>query len=409
MDVGIKLIPSGSDFIENNWGGFYTGGNYLIYGEKKSGKTLLALNFIKSSLQQKKRCIYFTNTIPKKIIIQAASIGFDAEKYLNNESLILFKTPESSGDDEFLSEFYKNISHLVKKFNADRVVVDELTSYLNFINLRHMNSSIDGMIEELSEKNVTSIFLSKEPEGEEAELLLGLLKEKLTGSIHLIKDNSDYYSGKITITPNYGHTEGEFTGRYKIIPGKGFSDISDDIVMDSGNFYKSVSSLEEYLEYSNLYSYEDFLLILNNQISFCKVTKQKCVLTAVRTENKNGFEELRNMIWRISEKKNKISSRGKNILIFIKENSESFFTALRKETAAKNSILSAESVFISDVYIDENFSGAEELIEDVLLEKNFRPLKKAGQENSRETTGFTRYSSGSQKDFSSAQNKIQWR
>ena len=407
MDFAIKLIPSGSEFIENTWGGFYSGGNYLLYGERKTGKTLFALNFIKSSLKERKKCIYFTNSNPKKIIIQAASIGFDAEKYLNDESLIIFKTPEPENGGKYFIEYYKNISYLVKKFNSCRIVVDELTPYLNFINLRQMNSSLDELIEELSVFNVTSLFLLKEPSGEDAELALDLVKDKLTGSIHLKKDKTEDYSGKIFISPNYGHTEGEFSGEYKIVPGKGFANISDNVIMESGKFYKSVSSLQEYFEYSNLYSYDDFLLILNNQISFCKVTRQECALVSVKVEGDKAFKELRDIIWRISEKKNKISSRGNNILIFIKENKETFLEDLENAISEKNEVITPEAVLISEADIDKNISGAEELIEKVLREENSRNLKILEEEIEEKEIPFTRYSTTP--GFSTSRNKIQWR
>ena len=41
----LNLIPTGISLVDKAWGGFYKGGTYLLLGQKKSGKTLLGLQF----------------------------------------------------------------------------------------------------------------------------------------------------------------------------------------------------------------------------------------------------------------------------------------------------------------------------------------------------------------------------
>ena len=45
MKKSVQLFLSGIPIVDSAWGGFYHGGTYLLVGEKKSGKTLLSLQY----------------------------------------------------------------------------------------------------------------------------------------------------------------------------------------------------------------------------------------------------------------------------------------------------------------------------------------------------------------------------
>ena len=91
MQGAISLIKSGFNLIDKEWGGIYRGGSYLLIGPRKSGRTLLGLQFAIESAKANEVCLYFTNMRPKDLMIQAASINFDIQNYMNQNKIIVVR------------------------------------------------------------------------------------------------------------------------------------------------------------------------------------------------------------------------------------------------------------------------------------------------------------------------------
>ena len=91
MSQGVSLISSGFSLIDKKWGGIYRGGSYLIIGPRKSGRTLLSLQFALETTKANEVCLYFTNMRPKDLMIQAASLNFDIQSYMNQNLLIVVR------------------------------------------------------------------------------------------------------------------------------------------------------------------------------------------------------------------------------------------------------------------------------------------------------------------------------
>jgi len=122
MKKTIRLFHTGIPIVDNAWGGFYNGGTYLLVGERRSGKTLLSLQFAAETAKSKEVCLYFTNSRPKDLIIHAASIDIDLESYINNNSIIIVRVAnpsdvsENPNRDEFLSEYLEDILSLINQY-----------------------------------------------------------------------------------------------------------------------------------------------------------------------------------------------------------------------------------------------------------------------------------------------------
>ena len=83
MKKKLNLVPTGISLVDKAWGGFYRGGTYLLIGQRKSGKTLLGLQYAMESAKNKEVCLFFTSMRPKDLMIHAASIDFDLQSYMN--------------------------------------------------------------------------------------------------------------------------------------------------------------------------------------------------------------------------------------------------------------------------------------------------------------------------------------
>ena len=138
MASGISLVKTGFNFLDNRWGGVYQGGSYVIIGQHKSGRTLLGLQCAVEAARSSDVCLYFTNMRPKDLMIQAASLNFNIQAYMNKNLLVVVRVAPTSdladvrNHDELLIEYMNDIVAVVGQYNPRRIVVDELTPYIGF-------------------------------------------------------------------------------------------------------------------------------------------------------------------------------------------------------------------------------------------------------------------------------------
>jgi len=143
--------------------------------------------------------------------------------------------------------------------------------------------------------------------------------------------------GDIIITPNVGHTEGQFTSTYFIEPNKGIQvnfkrqtasqEYSSGVEME--NKYKSLSEIEiphETYSLPNIYNFDDFKLILSNQIAYYKTTGKAFTIASIRldeTADKGKLltiKQLQNAVRLSNERKDKICTVSNKVLVlFTKE------------------------------------------------------------------------------------------
>ncbi len=309
MSNKIRIIPSGFDFVDKSWGGIYRGGSYLIVGPRKSGRTLMGLKFALEAAEEKEVCLYFTNMRPKDLMIQAASLNFDIQSYMNSNRIIVVRVgnPEEvynyPNHDKYLSDYFKDIITVVNQYKPSRIVFDELTPYIGFNNIYALRDAFLSSLEAVEERDITSLFIVGEPATEKAEALVNTIIQYVTGVFYLKKSTNKIgnklFGGTLEIVPNVGHTEGQFEFNYRIEPLMGVTVVGAEKKQTPQKKSKPVplvkkirkNKLDESKQpisnkfKSPIYSYNDFKLILNNQIALYKSTGQMFNLTAFKLDS----------------------------------------------------------------------------------------------------------------------------
>ena len=340
------MVPSGISFIDETWGGFYRGGTYLLVGSRKSGRTLLGLQFTKECVEQQEVCLYFTSMRPKDLMINASAIDFDLQSCMSENKVVVVRVNSpvdansETESDEYLSEYLRDIVPVVEQYQPAKLVFDEMTPFIGFNNIEKLKEAFIRTCEEIEEYGITSLFIIGEPATPSAGKIVHSLSENSTGTIHLQKnensEDSFYTEGTITITPNVGHTEGQFKTDFHIEPNKGFVTATESLQHPSEQMnipetkeesqYKSLSEIEtktEDFSFTNFYNYDDFYLILNNQIAFYKSTGQPFVLASFKLEEtaiNQGLltlTQLRNAARLSTNKKDKICIIENRVVVLI--------------------------------------------------------------------------------------------
>ncbi|MBT8387760.1 MAG: AAA family ATPase, partial [Ignavibacteria bacterium] len=352
MKKKIQLLPSGIPLVDQAWGGFYRGGSYLLVGARKSGKTILALQYAMECAMRNEVCLYFTSVRPKDLLINAASIDFDLQHYMNENLVIVVKvTPPTNinladNPDDYLVEYIKDIADVVTKYQPAMIVFDELTTFIGFKNLDLLNKTFGESSEVVEDLGITSLYVAGEPAANASRKVVDILKNYSTGIIKLQKKGefvSKSETGKMTIIPQVGHAEGQFSADYFIEPYKGvYVDYKPAVVTEPGiegnKKYTSVSDLDlpkDTLSLSSVYSLSDFELILNNQVAFYKSTGRVftlfsiCLDESAKRSKLLNMNQLQNAVRLSTDKKDKMCVVGnKVIVLFTHEENKDIKTLL---------------------------------------------------------------------------------
>lgn len=427
MKKKIQIIPSGISLVDKAWGGFYRGGTYLMIGQRKSGRTLLGLQYAMETAKQKEVCLYFTNMRPKDLMIHAASIDFDLQSYMNQNLIIVVRVaaPSDLGDirnpDNFLVEYIKDIVTVVDQYFPSRIIFDELTPFIGFRNLALLQNTFLQTIETIEERGITSLFVLGEPATANAQSIVDTLAQYSTAIIYLQKrqmQNGKGHGGKITITPNIGHTEGQFSANYAIEPYKGitvdyqedepyfgasannpmnltnpqfstpmdFPQMNKPPVMPNNQGYKSLSNIDtpanDNLSFSNYYDLNDFSLILNNQIALFKSTGQLFSLISFkldRVAEQQGLlsiNQLQNAIRLSTDKKDKICVVNNKVIVLLTKEEQKNINGLISKIKGNlpgndpnyiNTVVRYISVIT--VSVDEKTENAEHILQHILVDE----------------------------------------
>ena len=226
MKNNVDLIPSGISFLDEAWGGVYSGGTYLVVGPRRSGRTSLGLQFAAQS--GKEGCIYFTTSRPRNLMIQSAALDMDLERHMQRRSIRVVRVSLPEGDQAHRSresdirERIAAIEHHVMECKPKRVVFDELTPFTGTEGDFTLPEVFARTVESFEEEGVTSMFILGEPAAPTARSVTESLVREATASIYLQRTvpagASEPPGGRMFIVPNVGHAEGQFLARYFIEP-----------------------------------------------------------------------------------------------------------------------------------------------------------------------------------------------
>ncbi len=401
MKKKIQLLPSGISLVDSAWGGFYRGGSYLLIGPRKSGRTLLGLQFAMECASQKEVCLYFTSMRPKDLMIQAASIDFDLQHYMNQNLIIVVRVAppsdlyEVGNPDDFLVEYLKDIVTVVEQYQPNKIVFDELTPFIGFNNINLLQDVFVNTIESIEDNGISSLFIVGDPATPLANSIVDALAAYSTGIIYLQKGEEEInkaHGGVMTITPNIGHTEGQFTANYFIEPYKGITveykpprskngyTPKPSVPAPSQSLkYKSLADIElpeENITFTNFYSINDFYLILNNQIALFKSTGQIFTIISFRLDpaaEKLGLltiTQLQNAVRLSTDKKDKICVLSNKIILLVTKDDPKNITGIIAKV--KSNLPNNDSNYLKNVAqyisvftlkVDENVQTADDIFQ----------------------------------------------
>lgn len=386
----------------------------MIIGPRKSGRTLLALQFALETAKSSEICLYFTNMRPKDLMIQAASLNFDIQSYMNKNLLIVVRISppneiyDSPNPDDLLIDYMNDIITVVNQYNPERIIFDELTPYVGFRDVNLLRDVFVHLLEKIEEKNITSLFIVGEPATQKAQQIVDSLSGSTTANIFLKKNaekhSGQYHGGTAIITPNVGHTEGQFFAEYIIQPYKGVTiepadlkpiileseEVKPTVVKEESTIkFENLDSIKQkeagvnndQIVFSNIYSYDDFQLIVNNQIALFKSTGQVFNLVSFQLDpvaqvrGLLSLNQLKNAVAKVVAKKDKICQVDNKVIILISRSTDQSVKEIilkMKEhlPSYDESYFKAVSDYLKlyNLKVDDKYSNSSEMLDLLLSE-----------------------------------------
>ena len=316
-------ILTGFSFLDQKWNGVYPGGNYFIYGSKKSGKTILSLNIIEHLLNNNHNILFITSERRKSLEIQASSVYFDINEATTQGTLKVERVTEDIDSIE-------KIKQIISNKNPSVLLIDEIIDK----KLKVISDSYVTFLEFLEDLEITSFFIASTPIEEKAKNFIKQIARNSTAIIQLQKtSNKQNYAGIISLKPNIGHFEGEFETTYKIEAVKGlitFSDNEKSLMQmlekqDNSDLFKK----KETFEYSNVYGVDEFNFLLESKLALSSKTGERINLLSYEIDsNLITTAELCNAFRTILDKRDKICFTDKIVYVLPGQNESSVIQKL---------------------------------------------------------------------------------
>lgn len=130
----IKRVSSGMPGLDALIeGGFPAGKTFLITGAPGSGKSVFCLQFLMAGLKRGEKAVYVAvDEKPADVLEQAASLGWDLSKHVENKELLVldaapYFTTQVGGTKEKevdIQKFVSDLTNYVKRMGAKRLAID---------------------------------------------------------------------------------------------------------------------------------------------------------------------------------------------------------------------------------------------------------------------------------------------
>lgn len=316
-------ILTGFSFIDQNWNGVYPGGNYFIFGLKKSGKTILALNIIEYLINHNHKVLFLTSERKKSLEIQAGSVYFDISEATSSGMLKIEKIDENLND-------FENLKCVIKDNNPSILFIDEVINK----NLIVIAERYNEFLEFIEELDITSFFIGSTPTDNISKNMIKLVARNSTAIIQLQQTSPKRnYSGTVMLKPNIGHFEGEFKTTYKVEPIKGLNTFSNNETSPTKPFANIdnavITDKKKDFDYSNLYGIDEFKFLLESKVALSSRTGERInILSYELLNNTINPIELCNAFKSKLNKGDKICYTEKMIYILPEHNQSSIIQNL---------------------------------------------------------------------------------
>jgi circadian clock protein KaiC len=150
-------ISSGVAGIDDMLGahGFFRGSSILVSGTPGTGKSSVAMTFLKAACDRGEKALYFGFEESRdQVLRNMKSIGLDLQPYLDRELLHFHTVPPSNlGLEAHLASMHQ----LIKRIDPKVVAIDPITNFISVSDAKAVKSMLTRMVDFLKMKQITTL------------------------------------------------------------------------------------------------------------------------------------------------------------------------------------------------------------------------------------------------------------
>jgi archaellum biogenesis ATPase FlaH len=204
------MLSSGVDPIDQEWGGLYRGGAYLVFGRAATGRGLLLLRYAHTGTQASERCLLIASDRPKDLAIQGASIGFDLKQAQVDGHMRLMRIPpmmgpHSMGDDAVAKALWDLVA-IIRRERPDRLIINDFMPFVMFRSFDRFRMEFVRLLEQIDSLDTTVVCALPEPANAQSRRVIEFMAGQMTGAIHIEAADEEPTSTerRLTLIPHIG-------------------------------------------------------------------------------------------------------------------------------------------------------------------------------------------------------------
>ena len=186
MSTTLPFSPPGFPSVVTNRRAIDKEGTYLIVGD--AGLPQQVMSSVKEAVEAGDQCLLISSR-PRTILVESASkIGLDLPRAANANQVALLKSPTrnelAAFGDLGLSRAFRDLIQLAQTQNAERVVMDDFSSFLQFRVFDAFSTVFRNFVRDAAAIETTFVLILGEAENESAKRLLRFIEGEVTRTIY---------------------------------------------------------------------------------------------------------------------------------------------------------------------------------------------------------------------------------
>ena len=202
-------VPSGWQFLDEDFGGIVANDPVLLSGPLRSGKTSAALRWAIEGINRDEPTLYFTSESARAVYDIGSRLRLPVKQALDEEKLVILEfthtDPKLSASD-LAAQRFAQFQAIIQQRGIKRLVVDSLIPWVLPEPPKIVAHLITDMMTQVQKMEVTALYLLPRPKSDSAAELLYILQDQVPVALSLLPQ-SDFTTPIVEVSRFAGRAD----------------------------------------------------------------------------------------------------------------------------------------------------------------------------------------------------------
>ena len=182
-------VPSGWQFVDEDFGGVFVNEPVLLSGPAKSGKTSAALRWAVEGINLEEPTLYFTSDSARAVYETGLWLRLPVKAAIDEEKLVLLEfndvDPNVSPSD-LAAQRFAQFQEIISDKGIKRLVVDGVVPWILSESPKVVAHIIADMMSHIQKAGVTALYTLPRPASDAAASLLYILQDQVPVALNIV-------------------------------------------------------------------------------------------------------------------------------------------------------------------------------------------------------------------------------